>query len=71
MTTGESVKTNVLILGSGAAGVTAAIEAAEAGADVIVQEEEDHLVGAAPGLSCHAACFSKHSRSSLEPAPSG
>ena len=56
MTTGESTKTNVLIVGSGAAGVTAAIEAREAGADVIVLEKEAHLGGAA-AISSRGCCL--------------
>ena len=47
MTIGEAMSTDVLIVGSGAAGVTAAIEVREAGADVIVLEREDHFGGAA------------------------
>ena len=43
----QVVETDVLIVGSGAAGVTAAIEAREAGADVIVIDKSDHLGGAA------------------------
>jgi flavocytochrome c len=43
----KSVRTNVLVVGSGAVGVTASIEAREAGADVIVLEKEPTLGGAA------------------------
>jgi len=43
----QVVYTDVLVIGSGAAGVTAAIEAREAGAEVIVIEKSGHLGGAA------------------------
>ena len=42
-----SIKTDVIIVGSGAVGVAAGIEAREAGAQVIVLEKEAHLGGAA------------------------
>ncbi len=42
-----TIRADVAIVGSGAAGVTAAIEASEAGASVVVLEREDHLGGAA------------------------
>ena len=45
-TTGPN-RTNVLIVGSGAVGVTAGIEAKEAGAQVTILERESHLGGAA------------------------
>lgn len=43
----KSIQTDVLVVGSGAVGVAASIEAKEAGAQVIVLEKEDHLGGAA------------------------
>ena len=43
----KSIHTDVLVVGSGAVGVAASIEAREAGAGVIVLEKEDHLGGAA------------------------
>ena len=43
----KSIHTDVLVVGSGAVGVAASIEAREAGAEVIVLEKEDHLGGAA------------------------
>ncbi|MDP6070226.1 MAG: FAD-binding protein [SAR202 cluster bacterium] len=42
-----TMKTNVLVVGSGAVGVAASIEAREAGAKVLVIEQADHLGGAA------------------------
>lgn len=56
----QVVSTDVLIVGSGAAGVTAAIEAKEAGADVIVIEKADHLGGAA-AISGGGCCIVKTS----------
>jgi len=47
MSTQQTIETDVAIVGSGASGVTAAIEAAEAGARVVVLEQEDFLGGAA------------------------
>src|SRR5262245_31130723 len=51
-----SRRTDVLIVGSGAVGVAAGLEAHEAGAQVIVIEKEAHLGGAAAisggGCSC-------------------
>lgn len=52
------MKTDVLIVGSGAAGVTAAIEAKEAGANVIVIEKSGHLGGAA-AISGGGCCMVK------------
>ena len=43
----KGIQTDVLVVGSGAVGVAAGIEAREAGAEVIVLEKEDHLGGAA------------------------
>lgn len=56
----QVVNTDVLIIGSGAAGVTAAIEAREAGADVIVLDKSDHLGGAA-AISGGGCCLVKTS----------
>ena len=58
MALGKSVKTNVLIVGSGAAGVTAPTRRGDAGADVIVLEKEDHLGGAA-AISGGVCCLVK------------
>lgn len=71
MATRDSVKTNVLIVGSGAAGVTAAIEAREAGADVIVLEKEDHLGGAAAisGGGCCLVQTALQEESGIEDSP--
>ena len=52
MSTTKSDRTNVLIVGSGAVGVTAGIEAKEAGAQVTILERESHLGGAAPVVHC-------------------
>ena len=49
MSTTKSNRTNVLIVGSGAVGVTAGIEAKEAGAQVTILERESHLGEAAAG----------------------
>src|SRR5215468_2117153 len=52
----KSRRTDVVIVGSGAVGVAAGLEAHEAGAQVIVIEKEAHLGGAAAisggGCSC-------------------
>ena len=52
----KSRRTDVLIVGSGAVGVAAGLEAHEAGAQVVVLEKEAHLGGAAAisggGCSC-------------------
>src|SRR6266446_7695872 len=52
----KSRRTDVLIVGSGAVGVAAGLEAHEAGAQVVVIEKEAHLGGAAAisggGCSC-------------------
>lgn len=47
MSTHDSVSADVLIVGSGGAGVAAAIEAAGLGARVVVAEREDEFGGAA------------------------
>ena len=49
MSTTKSNRTNVLIVGSGAVGVTAGIEAKEAGAQVTIRERESHVGEAAAG----------------------
>ena len=41
------VETDVVVVGSGAVGVTASIEVKEAGGRVIILERESHLGGAA------------------------
>lgn len=56
MCAGREINTDVLIVGSGGAGVTAAIEAREAGAEVIVIDKSDHLGGAA-AISGGGCCF--------------
>ena len=60
--TGNGKRGDILVIGGGISGLTAAIEAAEAGANVTVVEKEAFLGGRVARIKSikHAACYSRN-----------